>query len=550
MSEYQPANTTRSREFPQPSPTLAQHLFHLPVSDLSPVQETAMGLYQLGLNVFPVPYGKKGGYPWGMMQYTRLLAEDIYPLFRDNCNLAVMTGRTSGNLFVIDCETKAAFNAHELLLRKAGIPIWGVRSMGLREGGHFYLRCADGEIENVKPGQRKDVEIRGNRNYVLAPPSLHPRTRRLYQWHIREIAAPPVITLEQVKWLELKLVSGRCEEHVPQPFSQLATSTRDFLAAGAPEGERNNRLFIAACDLAGNDYDLHAAMQLLMPVARSCGLLEREIRDSVVSAYSKPRTSAKPTTASQKQPSAWERAVAWANNQTWKGKSGQTDRAVFLACCERAKTANEHGVYRASSREIAEIARIRHATAQLSLKRLETARFLIFAGKDGGSQAHLYRFGAETIQTKLVRNRTTIITTGLSNSGTDSHQIRLTDASEALGKTAYNLYLCMLQFPEFLRHRDLVLASGLSKTQVSNGLKKLVAYGLVRKVGRTYQVIPHTDEQLEDQVARPAGTLGKGEARRQKHQRERAAVAGARLYKARFGKAYQPSSSGFLVSRD
>jgi hypothetical protein len=35
-----------------------------------------------------------------MLQYTRLLAQDIYPLFRDNCNLAVMTGRTSGNLFV------------------------------------------------------------------------------------------------------------------------------------------------------------------------------------------------------------------------------------------------------------------------------------------------------------------------------------------------------------------------------------------------------------------------------------------------------------------
>ena len=89
-----------------------------------------MSLYLLGLNVLPVPYGKKGGWPWRMMQYTRLNPEDIYPLFGGECNLAVMTGRTSSNLFVIDCETKTTFASHEKQLRKAGIPIWAVRSGG------------------------------------------------------------------------------------------------------------------------------------------------------------------------------------------------------------------------------------------------------------------------------------------------------------------------------------------------------------------------------------------------------------------------------------
>ena len=38
----------------------------------NPIQAAARHLYGIGLNVFPQPLGKKGGYPWKKLQYLRL----------------------------------------------------------------------------------------------------------------------------------------------------------------------------------------------------------------------------------------------------------------------------------------------------------------------------------------------------------------------------------------------------------------------------------------------------------------------------------------------
>lgn len=538
---------------PKPQPTtskrLADKYLTAAVAKISPIQKAAMNLYGLGLNVFPLPYGKKGGYPWQMLQYTRLNAKHLYTLFSGRCNIAVMTGRTSGNLLVIDCETSATFTYYEQLLRDAGIPIWAVKSNGKRKGGHFYLRCRDGEVRNVRPGERRDMEIRGNRCYVLAPPSLHPNTKRLYQWHVRETLTPPAVTIEQVHWLGLTLTRDSPKTVLPQSFSELSHTTRDFLLNGAAVGERNNRLFSAACDLSGNDYDIHAAMQLLIPMAQKCELPDREIRDSISSAYSKPRTPAKVTAKRQRRPPQWQIATTWAQHHQWKGRTGQTDRAVFLACCERAKTANETGVFRAAVREIAELARIRPNTASLSVKRLTAAKFLTFIGRDRGSKAHLYRLGATTTRTpasiKTLHKRYTSACTSGDISVSVARQIFSSDASErrALDKTASVLYSVMLSLIEPMCPRDLARVSLLSKHQVYRALKKLSSYGLVAQVGRAYYAVPMTGGELDEQVARPAGTLGKGEERRAKHRRERADRAASRLYKARFphGRTITPS---------
>jgi predicted transcriptional regulator len=510
---------------------------------VSGVQETAMNLYDLGLNVFPVPYGKKAGYPWQMMQYTRLNPEDIYPLFRDQCNLAVMTGRTSGNLFVIDCETKDTFEYHEILLKDANIPIWAVRSGGSRGGGHFYLKCRDGEVKGVKSGERNDYEVRGNRCYVLAPPSLHPVSRRLYEWHERETPEPPTVSLDQVNWLALTLTKDSPKNpKTPQLYSELSSSTRDFIFTGAVEGERNNRLFSAACDLAGNDFAHFTAIELLLPAAQRSGLSRRETHDTINSAYSKARTPAKTTAKKQKLPRPHEKALAFMEEQKWQGRQGQTDKAVLLACCQRAITANEKGIFRASSREIAELARITRKTASKALKRLVEAKTMVFAGKNDTTGANLYRFGTAILkhQSKILHYYPTVpqipvgVDTGVTTQKTDAVE------RGALGKTAYGLYLVLLSLEQPQKVSELVQIAGLSVHQVYRGIKRLNQYGLVKKQKTRYQAIAVSVEHLDEQVARPAGTLGKGEQRKRQHQRERGAVAAGRLYKARWPNGREP----------
>jgi DNA-binding transcriptional ArsR family regulator len=496
-----------------------------------------MSLYVLGLNVFPVPYGKKGGYPWGMMQYSRLNAEDIYPLFQGNCNIAVMTGRTSGNLFVIDCETKLVFDHHKKLLREAGIPIYSVQSRGRRDGGHLYLRCSDGQVKNIPPGERKDVEIRGNRCYVLCPPSLHPDTRRTYEWDERETPEPPQVTAQQIHWLGLTITKDRPTPPAPQPFSELSAATREFILNGATDGERNNRLFIAACDLSGNDYTEYEAQRLLVPVAQKSGLGVREIHDTIQSAFSKPRTPAKIAAQKDNRPAAWQLAQQWVEEQTWKGRTGQTDRAVFLACCERAKTANETGIFRAATREIAELARIRPNTASTALKRLEEAKILIFCGKDRDSQSHLYRLSVST-QKLRYRYTTTLSSGGVSVSVTQTFSSLFPDAAErgALYKTPYLVYSFLRAQEQPIKPAVIRQGVKLSASQVSRALKRLQEYSLVLKTDGRYTAVAMTNADLDERVARPAGTFGKGEDRRKRHEKERASRAARRLYKARFGR--------------
>jgi len=63
-----------------------------------------------------------------------------------------------------------------------------------------------------------------------------------------------------------------------------------FMKQGAPAGERNSRLFTAACDLSGRGYTERETMDLLVRPAMNSGLTPTEIETSIKSAYSKPRT--------------------------------------------------------------------------------------------------------------------------------------------------------------------------------------------------------------------------------------------------------------------
>lgn len=77
-------------------------------------------------------------------------------------------------------------------------------------------------------------------------------------------------------------------------FAALSRSTVQFCLAGAGEGERNSRLFSAACDMAGVGIPYHDAEAKLLSAATGCGLAEAEAKESIRSAYGQPRSPAVP----------------------------------------------------------------------------------------------------------------------------------------------------------------------------------------------------------------------------------------------------------------
>ena len=381
--------------------------------EFTPTAIEALTLHRLGFNVFPMPFAQKAGYPWLQVQYVRLAEDDIPALFRYRANLAVMVGRTSGNLFVIDCETPAEFERQRATLRSIGVTAWAVRTGG--GGGHLYLRSADGELANLTLTKAQslglgDCEVRGCRCYVLAPPSVHPETGVFYDWLARDGDGPPVVPLAALDWLPLALAAARGTAGAPhqqtqEPGESVASASYAETAfaeevervGGAPEGTRNDTLNRAAFALgqlvAVGALDENEVWDALFDAALDAGLSKgetaRTIDSGLTAGMAKPRGNVpqRPRTATADQ------LRAWVSAQTWHGKAGASRRAVALALAERARTAR-NGTWRASEREVATLARVARRTARKALVYLTEVGAIARAGEDATSSATLWKLGA------------------------------------------------------------------------------------------------------------------------------------------------------------
>jgi hypothetical protein len=79
----------------------------------------------------------------------------------------------------------------------------------------------------------------------------------------------------------------------PDEFDCLPQVTRDYLANGAPKGQRDNMLFAAACQFRDAGFDQGRAEAVLIPRAMADGLEETYARRKIVSAYKRaPRDPA------------------------------------------------------------------------------------------------------------------------------------------------------------------------------------------------------------------------------------------------------------------
>jgi hypothetical protein len=290
-------------------------------------------------------------------------------------NLAVLCGRLSRNLFVLDCDESRLFERIGWELKNRKISPWIVAS---ERGGHYWLLSDGGEVKN-KDNALPGLQVIGNHQYVVAPPSVHP-TGLIYSWINRDGDIPPLVTLESLDFL---------------PDLTLVSTLRGKLPSVAHrvliDGELGNYATNSEAELA-------AAMSLA-----KAGYSEDEII-SLFEQYLPPHF------ASKRDPTAWferymlPKAIAfadakpmsddlkdWAESRAWPGRTGETDKRVFLALCHRARL-DGRKCFRASIREVAEIANISKNTAVLGIHRLINGGLISYAGTDEKSRASLYSF--------------------------------------------------------------------------------------------------------------------------------------------------------------
>src|SRR5262249_37560304 len=148
-------------------------------------------------------YGRKFGSPWKRLKFTRLDRNHrrygLKTLTEKPCNLAVMTGRSSGNLFVLDYETFTGLSTAIRLCQQHKIPVWATLTT---RGGHLWFRCAEGVVKSVRGEQ---MEVRGSNGYIVAPPSFNEQSGVTYSWLMQEGDEIPVVSIHDLDFLPITL---------------------------------------------------------------------------------------------------------------------------------------------------------------------------------------------------------------------------------------------------------------------------------------------------------------------------------------------------------
>lgn len=423
---------------------------------LTSVQLAAVDLYRRGLNVFPVPRpaevkawaritGKEptskpayllkplfasrlhmcGPECYRNEQRGRACAVRFEPLF-EHANVAAMCGRTSGNLAVLDCDSPKAYQTVGAELYARALPFWSYKSS---KGGGYMLRIIEGEAANLPNGKTTipDCEVWGHDHYVVLPPSVH-HTGVIYQWDCIDPRADlptgeplPAVSIRELEFLGVQLVGkeGKAPElyGLPAWTIVLSESNRRILASTPENGTRNSQLTKVVYDLAAAENSgactFEQVRQLLEAFCKRTNYQYSHALDMLKSAEHKRNLTGSKEyygITAHKQDAA-SSARAFAAGFDWRscGRTAQAERAVFLACCERSKLDNSD-VFRASCREVAELANITPKTAAATLKRLcsptnkRPALLKLVYSDENRMQASLYTFQIAQLTTVIHLN--------------------------------------------------------------------------------------------------------------------------------------------------
>lgn len=275
--------------------------------------EAARRYLAAGYSLIPCTVNKRPALPhWQYYIDYRPTTDDLEYWFKPyGHSIGLILGAVSGNVIAVDLDgsepVKMFLNQFPDLA-----DTFAVRT-GSGVGAHFYFRVAQiPKNTNVRVKHVGGFEIRGNGQYVIAPPSFHPSGN---QYKVeRDVPMICLPDLENVREWMLSL-----KEQPPEKTKIIDTGDRQikvkvrgkneaaYLAAalrgevlkveGALPGNRNNTLFYAALRLANyaasGSLDWSAVESALTRAALSTGMPHQEAIRTIASAWNIGRRSPK-----------------------------------------------------------------------------------------------------------------------------------------------------------------------------------------------------------------------------------------------------------------
>jgi hypothetical protein len=204
------------------------------------VLDAALTYASNGLRIIPIAPGEK--FPKGIQEWQTVATTNPdtirtwYSGPYRGWGIGIATGLTARgqHLFVLDVDDRANIHGTDTLrdLEASHAPLPATRTVITGSGGAHYYFLSPVEIHN-DAGKRlgQGLDIRGVGGQVLAPPTLHPVTKRAYEW---DAARHPIATAPD--WL-VQLLTFK-----PERFDQHRTPVPadELLAGGDQPSDRYN----------------------------------------------------------------------------------------------------------------------------------------------------------------------------------------------------------------------------------------------------------------------------------------------------------------------
>ena len=209
--------------------------------------------------------------------------------------LAVRTG-TISDLLVVDVDPAhgGADSLAELVAEGLTPPTACVRTGS--GGWHLYYRHPGGTVPSRPMPHRPGIDIKADGGYVVAPPSIHPRTKRPYEWlpggtPVREMPPALVAACLPAPAATVTAPAGRISTRSAGGISHPHKLLAAHLAAveNADVGHRRTTLYGAARGVArmvvAGAIDQADAVAALTDAGRQAEQTDREIRAAITGGF-------------------------------------------------------------------------------------------------------------------------------------------------------------------------------------------------------------------------------------------------------------------------
>ncbi|GGF34871.1 bifunctional DNA primase/polymerase [Microbacterium paraoxydans] len=254
-----------------------------------PLSVAARELARAGVPVFPCVPGEKTPLVSSGFRRATTDARRVQGWWRwqPEANIGIPTGAVSG-LVVIDVDVHGVdgYAAYARAARAGLIPAPLATVTTPTGGQHAYFPAVSGRVQRSWVVGKAGVDCRGDGGYVIAPPSTLRLDGTSVSYRVEQVATGVVAPVDAVRLRDF-LDPPPPRRPLRQGGQASGREDADRLAAWLSrqvKGDRNYKLFWAACRLAEGNVPVSEALDALVR-AEQPDFAEREITRTVYSAY-------------------------------------------------------------------------------------------------------------------------------------------------------------------------------------------------------------------------------------------------------------------------